>query len=229
VGWPGEVVALPGFFELRFHHAAGTGGRGRRAAIRPPAKRCWRHTRKVNRLAFDCLERAPAAPRGHEARSLPAQSGGARLRRGPLPALLGRAHQRRPGGQHSHAGKADPAAEGVRIRRVAEPGRRDRRGLRARAGLPLGPQRRVEPLAPTLARHAEPDEHADPLAPRLAPVGRAEPAAAARAPIRPASICAPGAGGRGYRGDAALSGDRPPVPRACTKWRAAGANASAPR
>ena len=86
--------------------------------------------------------RAPAAPRGHEARSLPAQSGGARLRRGALPALLGRAHQRRPGGQHPHRGKTDPAAQGVRVWRAAELGRGDRRGLRARARLPLGPERR---------------------------------------------------------------------------------------
>jgi hypothetical protein len=141
VGRPGEVVALPGFFELRFHHAAGTGpaatpplsGRRRGAAGGVRAgERGWPST----------ASRAPAAPRRHEARSLPAQSGGARLRRGALPAVLGRAHQRRPGDQHSHAGKADPAPEGVRVWRIARRGRRDRAGLRRRAGLPLGPRTR---------------------------------------------------------------------------------------
>ena len=70
------------------------------------------------------------------------------------------------------------------------------------AGAHAGPPRRTG-----RARH--------PLAPRPEPLGRAE-SAAARAGCRAAArrSGAAGAGGRRYRGDPALSGHRPPLPRA---------------
>jgi len=74
--------------------------------------------------------------------------------------FLGACHECRPGGEHSHAGKADPPAEILRVRRTAEPGRRTGAGLRFGTGLPLDANAAAEPLAPTLARHADADEHA---------------------------------------------------------------------
>ena len=56
----------------------------------------------------DALRTAAAAGRD-EARSLPAQPRRARLRRGALPAVLGRADQRGTGGQHPHASKSRSA------------------------------------------------------------------------------------------------------------------------
>ena len=137
VGRPGEIVALPGFFALGIHHAAGI---DRRAAAEYQAagEALLAAYAKVNDLRIRHLARAPAASRRHEAGRLRAQPRGARLRRGALPAVLGRAHQCRPGHQHPHAGKADPAAEGFRIRRTAQPGRRNRAGLRRAARLRLG-------------------------------------------------------------------------------------------
>ena len=54
--------------------------------------------------------RAPAAARRHEARCLPAQHRGARVRRGALPAVLGRADQCRPGEPASAPSKNRSAA-----------------------------------------------------------------------------------------------------------------------
>ena len=97
--------------------------------------------------------RAAAASRRHEAGRVPAQHRGARFRRGALSAVLGRPDQRRPGDQHPHAGKADPPAEGFRVRgtartwatrsrrpapptRIASGTRSSRRAARAHAGAP---------------------------------------------------------------------------------------------
>ena len=116
---------------------------------------------------------APAAARRYEARCLPAQHRRAGLRCGALPAVLGRAHQCRPGDQHSHARKADPPPEGIGIRRSALAGRGDRASLRGANRIAAGiPNAAAEPLAPTLARHADPDTHAARIARAICACGR---------------------------------------------------------
>ena len=90
-----------------------------------------------------------------------AQPGGAGLRRGALPAVLGRADQRGPGDQHPHAGKADPAPEGFRVRRIAGTGRGDGRRpappRRIARGTPARPPNRLRPRWPAMPNR---DEHA---------------------------------------------------------------------
>ena len=131
------------------------------AAYRTAGEALLEAYRQVKELAFAAPGGAPAAARGYEARRLPAQPGGAGLRRGALPAVLGRAHQRGPGDQHPHAGKADPPPGGLRIRRIAGAGaRRWPRPAPPRRIARGTPPASAEPLAPTLARHAEADEHA---------------------------------------------------------------------
>ncbi len=90
-------------------------------------------------------------------------------------------------------------------------------------------QAAAEPLAPTLARHADADEHAV--------KSREDLRLWAAQNLPPASPAAPAARGPGaprrrsrrYRGHAALSRDRPAVPPSCTRWLATGATAAAPR
>ena len=176
MGRPGEILPLSGLLEVRLRHAAGAGRR-----------RCGRLSRRGREAAGRvCLgeaigvrppDGAPAAPRRHAARRVSAQPGGARVRRGALPAVLGHSDQCRPGDQHPHASRSRSGACGLRIRRIARTGGRDRAGLRRRAGLRLGRRPPCEPVAPTLARHAEPDEHAVRARADLQALGAAEPAA----------------------------------------------------
>ena len=106
---------------------------------------------------------------------------------------------------------------------LRELGRRDRRGLRRRAGLLWDENAPREPVAPTLAQWVEADQLPARVAPRPAAVGRAESARARRHRGRP-------------RGPAAARRHLPPTswPRcsirsptgrsaSCTSWRGPGA------
>ena len=149
VGWAGEIVALSGFFAFRLRHAARVDRKPTRGRIALRARRCLSAYGKVNELAFAHLcERYPR-PEEMKPESLSPQYRGPRFRRGALPAVLGRAHQCGAGHQHSHAGKADPALEGVRICGDARIGRRTGAGMRRPAGLRLGrAARRPSPWRP---------------------------------------------------------------------------------
>ncbi len=115
----------------------------------------------VKDLALACLAERLPRPDGMKPEPLPAQPRRARLRRGPLPALLGRAHQRRPGHQHSHAGKADPPpARLPNTPNCADLGDEIAQACAAEPDCCWDPDLPSEPLAPTLARHAEPDDYA---------------------------------------------------------------------
>ena len=214
VGRAGEIVALPGFFALRLHHAAGTLRRSRRG-VSGRRRGAAGGLRQGEGAGIRRLVRAPAAPRGHEAGRVPAQPRGARLRCRALPALLGRSDQCRTGDQHTHPGEADPPAEGFRVRGAAQPGRRNRAGLRRAARLRLGRQRHsraagAHPGAPCRCR---PARRADRATTCRLWAAQNLPARAGheadRVDLRPPHQ-RPGR----YRGDAALPGHRPPVPRA---------------
>ena len=171
---------------------------------------------EVNELRLRLSVRAPAAARRHEARRLPAQHRGARLRRGALPAVLGRADQRRPGDQHPHAGEADPPAEGVGVRGTARAwATRSRRPARAdpdcvwdanAAAEAAGARRwRATPM-PTSTPSRSREDLRQWAAQNLPAGAGVEPG--------PRRSDASHERARRYRRDAALSGDRPPVPRA---------------
>ncbi len=142
VGRPGEIVALPGFFALRIHHAAGTSG-GRRGHVpAAPAKRCWRPTpRSTSRPSSVCAERLPrpadmkpdAYQRNIAARAFDVAR---YLLFWGVPTNVGQVTSIRTLEKQIRRLKASEYAG------TARAGRRDRPGLRRRAGLPLGPERR---------------------------------------------------------------------------------------
>ena len=144
---------------------------------------------QVNRAGLRAPERETAASRGHEARGLPAQPGGAGVRRGALPALLGRAHQRGPGGQHPHARKADPALQGVRVPGAAGTGRRNGPGLRGRARLPVGRGGRRGAARAHAGPPRRPRRTRRAIAPRSASVGPGRTCPRRGAAWRPWWIC----------------------------------------
>ena len=129
---------------------------------------------EIHAKVFDYLADKLPRPEVDEAGSLSAQCAGACVRCRALLVVLGIPDRRGTSDQHSHAGAAGAAAEGVRIPRTAELGGGNRRSLR-RGALPAmerGCAR--EAVAPTLARHLDADEHAAAESGGSAGVGEAE-------------------------------------------------------
>jgi len=118
--------------------------------------------------------------------------------------FLGRPDQCRPGGEHTHAGEADPAAAGLRVPGVAVASRGNGRSLRRSAGLRLDAAASAEPLCPTLARHVEPDQHLVESRRDLALWARQNLPPAAGLELESVDLLRPQRGSRRHRRDAAV-------------------------
>ncbi len=214
LGRPGQIVALPGFFALRLHHAARTRGRCRRGLSAPPARRCWPPTPRSRTLAFAALcERLPRPedmkPDAYQ-RNLAARAFDVAryLLFWGVPTNVGQVASIRTLEKQIRRLKASEYAE---LRSLGD------EIAQACAALPdcvWDAAAQPEPLAPTLARHADADEHAAQIPRGPEAVGRAESAGARRPRGRPRRPGAPHQRPRRYRRHAALPGHRPPVPRA---------------
>ncbi len=144
------------------------------------------------------------------------------VRRGALHFVLRDSDRRRTGDQHPDAGKADPAVEGVRVRGGSGDRGRDGGGVRGSAGLRVGSVGSGEPLAPTLARHVDPDEHAVAVAAGFAGLGPPESPAVVRPAPEAVDLLRSERHARGDRGDVAVSGHRTGRFEDCMKWRERG-------
>ena len=145
------------------------------AAISRPRAQLLDGLQRDPRESFRSSGRKTSAAGGHEAGSVPAQFEGAGVRRGALSVVLWHSDRRGASDQHSHAGAAGAAAEGLGISRSCAAWRtkspRPARRSRACDGME---RRASEAVAPTLARHLDADEHANGAATICGP-GRAEP------------------------------------------------------
>jgi len=136
------------------HRADSWGARTISIRGRSSAPRLHRRARSRERISHRQLPRPESMKPDAYARNIAARA----FRCGALPFVLGRPHQCRPGYQHPYTRKADQAPADFGVREVRELGDEIAQAC-AESPACAWNEGISEPLAPTLARHAEPDEY----------------------------------------------------------------------